>query len=321
MEQFINIGSVALYETDGAESFDYARLFKPADYATEDLSIKLKDNMGFGASMDIQDDRVIVGCPNESSNDAVGDFVWANENLGAVYVFNKDTGALIQKILPDNTPGTWTSGTMSGKVRRQHRFGFSVASGDDFIVIGAPGYVDNTGSTEYEYNGVVYVYKWNSTSEIYELTFTATPSTKIANNRFGDTVLVDGNSIVIANSPKTGTSNSGTIRYITLNDDRTASTNDVKITNTHASWQYSVAADQGRVAIGNHTVDTVIIHTIVDGFARLDYRITEDRLTSFEFGYDLEFNEDKLLIGCPNGYYKLGVVLRLGQESGIYTLV
>lgn len=321
-EQYVNLGSVALYEDDGAGSYTYSKLFKPQDYVAVDDTIHLCDNMGFGAALDIHDTRVIVGCPNEEPFASGGTPEWANRDLGAVYVFDKDTGDLIQKIIPDNTPASWTSGSLTGKILKQHNFGFSVAaSDDDFIAIGAPGYTDNIGSTPYRYSGRVYVYKWNTTTEQYDLTYTIAATSKIADNRFGDSVVIDGSSVVIANSPKSGTSNPGVVRYITLNSARTGSTNDVRITNTHSSWQYSLAADSGRIGVGLPALDLIRIYTIIDGIARLDYTVTEDKLASFEFGYDLEFDEDKLLVGCPNGYYKLGVVLRLGKVSGEYKLV
>lgn len=321
MDQHINIGSVSLYEDNGS-GYEYSKLFRPQDYVVGDATINISDNMGFGASMDIHDNHVIIGCPNEEPNDDDGNPVWANYKLGSVFVFDKDTGDLIQRIIPDNTVATWTEGSLSGVVRKQYNFGYSVAaSEDDFIVIGAPGYTANIGSTVYNYSGRAYVYVWNSGTEQYDLAYTITPASRISNNRFGDTVLVDGESVVVSNSPVYGSANPGIVRYITLNSTRTGSTNDVKITNTHGSWKYSLAADSGRVAVGLHRLDTVNIYTIVDGIARLDYNITEDKLASFEFGYDLEFDEDKILVGCPNGYYKLGVVLRLGKVSGEYTLV
>lgn len=321
MDQFVNIGSVSIYEDNGS-GYEYSKLFKPQDYVVEDPTIHLKDNMGFGASFDIHDTRIIVGCPNEEPYDGAGDTVWENHKLGTVFVFDKDTGDLIQRIIPDNTVDTWSEGGLSGVVRKQYNFGFSVAaSDDDFIVIGAPGYHANIGSTVYANSGRAYVYKWNSGTEQYDLTFTITPASRIANNRFGDSILIDGDNVVITNSPVNGSANPGVVRYITLNSARTSSTSDVKITNTHGSWKYSVATDNGRVAIGLHGLDMVNIYTIVDGVSRLDYTITEDRLSSFEFGYDLEFDGDKILVGCPNGYYKLGVVLRLGKVSEEYTLV
>lgn len=321
MAQFVNIGSVSLYEDSGS-GYEYTRLFKPQDYTGDDPTIHVMDNMGFGASIDIHDTRLIVGCPNEEPYDGSGYQVWENSKLGTVFVFDKDTGDLIQRIVPDNTPATWTEGSLSGSIRKQYNFGYCVAaSDDDFIVIGAPGYTANIGSTTYRYSGRAYVYKWNTGTEQYDLTYTITPASRIANNRFGDTVLIDGENVVIANSPVNGSANPGIVRYITLNSARTGSSSDVKITNTHGSWKYSIAADQGRVAIGLHGTDTVNIYTITGGIARLDYTVTEDKLASFEFGYDLAFDGDKIVVGCPNGYYKLGVVLRLGKVSGMYTLV
>lgn len=321
MDQFVNIGSVSLYEDNGS-GYEYSKLFKPQSYTVEDPTIHLSDNMGFGASMDIHENRLIVGCPNEEPYDEDGNIVWANYKLGSVFVFDKDTGDLIQRIIPDNMLGTWTEGSLSGVVRKQYNFGYSIAASEsDFIVIGAPGFTTNIGSTVYTSSGRAYIYVWNSSTEQYDLTYTITPASRITNNRFGDSVLVDGENVVVTNSPVNGSANPGIVRYITLNSARTGSINDVKITNTHGSWKYSIAADQGRVAIGLHGLDTVNIYTIIDGVARLDYTVIEDKLASFEFGYDIEFDGEKILVGCPNGYYKLGVVLRLGKVSEMYTLV
>lgn len=321
MEQYLNIGSVSLYEDDGSGNYTYSKIFKPQDYVGVDATMRLSNNMNFGASMDIQDDRIIIGCPNEEPYDSLGAVSWQNRNSGSVYVFNKDTGKLIQKIIPDNTPEEWTVGSLSGKVLKKQNFGYSLAAGDDYIVIGAPGYVDNIGSTEYAYSGRVYVYKWNSGTSEYDLSYTISPASSIENNRFGDTVLVEDNTIVIANSPKPGSTNSGFIRQITLNSTRTSSINDVKITNTHSSWQYNIAIDSGRIAIGLPDIDTIKIYTIANGITRLECTIIEDRLKDFNLGSDLHFDGDKLIIGSPNGYYGLGVVLRLSKVAGNYTLV
>ncbi len=318
MENFVNIGSVSLYERDDVGGYDYARLFRPTDYIGIDATINIRDNMNFGAAFDFIGDHLIVGATYEEPLSA-GDPVWNNKDIGAVYVFDKTNGDLLQRIIPDNTPGSWTEGTLSGEYRRRHNFGYSIACGTDFIVIGAPGYTENIGSTEYENSGRVYIYTHNGSE--YELSLTITPTNRITDNRFGDSVLVVGSSIVVANSPLVNTANPGVIRYITMNDTRTAATQDVAISNTHGNWQYSLAVDTERIAVGDFANDTVRIYTIVDGISRLDHTITEDKLNSFEFGYDLEFDEDKLLISCPNGYYKLGVVLRMQIVSNNYTLI
>lgn len=321
MEQYVNIGSVSIYSPDGIGGYEYSFILAPEDYVTEDATIHLRDNMGFGSALEFQDDRVIVGCPYEEPYNEDGDIVWENYKSGSVYVFDKNDGSLIQHIVPDNTPNEWTSGTLSGIVRKKQNFGFSLAAGDDYIVVGAPGYTDNTSSTEYEYSGRVYIYKWNNTSSIYELSHTITPASKIAYNRFGNSVVVDGDNIVITNAPKSTNSNAGAIRFITLNSARTASTLDVKILNTHTTWQYGIALADNRIAVGDPTEDVIYVYKITDGVSQLTHTISDELLKSFEFGYSLEFSNDKLIIGCPNGYYKLGIVLQMGQVSGTYTLI
>lgn len=318
MESFVNIGSVSLYESDGVGGYDYARLFNPINYITEDPTINIRDNMNFGAAMDFLGDHLIVGAPYEEPLSG-GEPVWNNKDIGAVYVFDKTNGDLLQRIIPDNTPGTWSEGSLSGEFRRRHNFGYSIACGSDFIAIGAPGYTPNIGSVEYQNSGRVYIYTHNGSE--YELSLTIAPASRISNNRFGDSVIVDNDAVIIANSPVKDSANPGKIRYIEMNAARTASTKSVVISNTHSNWQYGLAADSKRIAVGDFANNVVRIYMIIDGISRLDHTVTEDKLTSFEFGYDLAFDEDKLLISCPNGYYKLGVVLRMQIVSDNYTLI
>lgn len=318
MENFVNIGSVSLYESDESGGYVYSRLFRPQDYITVDDSINIRDNMNFGAAFDILGDHLVVGAPNEEPY-VGGEVEWNNLNLGAVYIFDKTNGDLLQKIVPDNTPASWIEGSLAGTISKRHHFGYSVSCGPDYIVIGAPGYTANISSTEYRNSGRVYIYKHNGSE--YELTMTITPSARIADNRFGDYVEAKDNAIIIANSPVFNSANNGSIRYIELETDRASATKDVTISNTHGSWEYSATFDSNRIAVGNFATDTVRIYLIENDIPRLTHTITDNLINSFEFGYDLEFDGDKILISCPNGYYKIGVVLRLQQVSNKYTLI
>lgn len=120
----------------------------------------------FGVSVAIAGDLVVVGALNDDS-DAT--------DTGIAYIFNADTGALVQT-LHNPTPGTGDA------------FGRSVALQGGNAVIGA--YSDDAGAVD---AGAVYVFNASTGALIHSLN---NPTPAIA-DEFGNSVAVDGNFVVV----------------------------------------------------------------------------------------------------------------------------
>ena len=94
---------------------------------------------GFGWSVGIDGDTIVVGVPYDDDNDADGS--------GSVYVFTKDTG------------GVWNQTKLTASdAAIADGFGTSVGIDGDTIVVGAPGDDDNSASD----SGSVYVFTRDS---------------------------------------------------------------------------------------------------------------------------------------------------------------
>ena len=132
----------------------------------------------FGSSVAIDGDIVVVGAP--------GNTVGANNNQGAVYVFEKssDSWTLLAKLTASDGK-SWDG------------FGFCVAINNNVIVVGAPDH-DTEGHDD---QGVVYVYikpdsGWKNIHESARLT--ASDGIKYA--EFGNSIAIDQDTIVVGDA-------------------------------------------------------------------------------------------------------------------------
>lgn len=123
----------------------------------------------FGAAVDVDDTRLIVGAPGTGSSPTT--------LAGTAYVFERaGTTWTGQKLLiPDGVVGD--------------RFGDSVAVDGDTIVVGAPGDESTT-------VGAAYVFQKNGAS--FELVQTLAPTDGEAGDYFGGAVDVDGDRLLVA---------------------------------------------------------------------------------------------------------------------------
>jgi hypothetical protein len=146
----------------------------------------------FGYSVAIDGDTMVVGAPNQSY-DAIGiDF---KTNAGAAFVFVKagDTWTHQQKLV-----GFGLNGRMASD-----RFGLSVAISGDTAVIGADSQdYDAVGSPETPRPsaGAAYVYTRIAGIWSTQLKLTAVDSDRQANDNFGRSVAIDGDTIAIGAS-------------------------------------------------------------------------------------------------------------------------
>lgn len=317
---FNNLGSVALYTKNGVSGeYEYTTMFDLFDHFADDATINIRDGLNFGASFDIIDNKLFIGCPNMDILDGDEEVVSQNINLGAVYVFSLITYDLVQTIVPDNTQGSYENAGVTFFVNRTHNFGYAMAAGDDYLVIGAPGYSTSVGLSKVNNSGRAYVYTKNGSD--YELAFTFTPNTEVDGNRFGNYVDVDGDYVIVGSAPSSGASQSGYVKHYKMNAARTDVTEETTISNTHIGTSCGLRVNGSTVAIGTPYDDTVKIHTAQDGISSLTHTISDPLTKSFEVGRDIEFDDEYVIAGCPNGYRKLGIVLRFTNIGPKYTLV
>jgi len=122
--------------------------------------------MTFGYSVAIDGDRAVVGAY------AYG---YALVNSGAAYVYDVATGERLQLLIPaDIATGDY--------------FGTSVAIGESYVVVGAPGDTPHGG-----WSGSVYVFDRSTGQELRKLV----PSDGNADDNFGGSVAVTGDRIVV----------------------------------------------------------------------------------------------------------------------------
>lgn len=319
MANIFNIGSVALYTKNALGEYEYQTIYDLFDFLGEDGTINLDHNISFGASFDIIGDHILIGCPYE---DPLFDdlAVTNNREIGAVYVFDINTKTLIQKIVPDNTPAEWDDNGVTRHVLRQHNFGYSLCAGTDYFIVGAPGYTNRTSQT-YTGTGRAYMYKWNSTNSEYELSYTFVPNTEIEKNRFGNYISCHGDNVIIGSAPSVNNEQAGYVRYFVINEDRDGITTDLTILNTHISTNCDMTVNDNKIAIGTPYNDTVKVYEITQDSIKQSHTVSDALTTSFDFGSQVLFDEKHLVVGCPNGYSKLGITLRLTNIGEEYVIL
>ena len=131
----------------------------------------------FGTSVGIDGTTVVVGAPGDDDNDA--------DDSGSVYVFVKPAGAWA-------TTSAETAKLTASDAAADDRFGTSVGIDGSTIVVGAPGDNDNNASD----SGSVYVFTKDSNG-VWNQTAKLTASDAAADDGFGTSVGIDGDTIVV----------------------------------------------------------------------------------------------------------------------------
>ena len=217
---------------------------------TAKLTVSAADsaaNDEFGVSVAIDGDTVVVGAHQHDAN--------SKSDAGAVYVFTKSG---------DN----WTDGTETAKLTvsaadsaANDEFGVSVAIDGDTVVVGAHQHDANSKSDA----GAVYVFtksgdNWADGTETAKLTVSAADSA--ANDEFGVSVAVDGDTVVVGAHQHDANSNSdaGAVYVFTKSGDNWADgTETAKLTASVGAvddeFGVSVAVDGDTVVVGAHQHD------------------------------------------------------------------
>ena len=145
-------GAAYTYDLDGTNEFKII----PTDGATDNY---------FGIATAVGNDKIVIGA--HAVDDNGGD-------SGAVYVYDLDGSNEVKITSSDSAAGD--------------NFGYSVAVGDNKIVVGAR-YDDDNGNN----SGSVYVYDLDGTNEVK-----ITASDGLELDKFGESVAVGDNKIVVA---------------------------------------------------------------------------------------------------------------------------
>jgi len=248
-----NQGSVYVYDLDG----------------TNEVKITASDADGqeqLGFSVAVGSNRVVAGAFIETVNGG---------RRGAAYIFNLDgTGEV--KVAPSD-------GVLSD------RFGYSVAVGNDKVVVGS--YLHDVGSNSSQ--GAAYIYDLDGTNEVK-----ITASDGTASDQYGNKVAIGNNKIAVG-APNFG---NGVVYLYDLDG-----TNEVKLTASDGSggdrFGYAIAIADNKIVVGAYGDDdtgsssgSVYVYDL-DGTNEV--KITpSDAAAGDRFGISVAIGNDKVVVGA-----------------------
>ena len=243
-----NAGAVYVYDLDG----------------TNETKITASDgdaNDRFG-SVAVGSGRIVVGAYGDDDN---GSF------SGSAYIFDLDGNQLAKITASDGAAND--------------NFGFSVAIGNNKIVIGAYGDGDNGSNS-----GSVYVYDLDGTNEVK-----ITASDGAADDEFGDSVAVGNNKIVVG--AYGDDSLTGAVYVYDLDG-----TNEVKITASDGAadgqFGYSVAVGNSKIVVGavdnGDSSGSVYVYDL-DGTNEVKITASDN---PDEFGDSVAVGSTKIVVGA-----------------------
>ncbi len=282
----VNAGAVYILEdtnTDG-DWADAGEIIKTSETSNTGTNLQLDANDGFGSSVAVDGNRILVGAPYDDDG---------SPTAGAVYIL-EDT----------NTDGDWADTNEIIKISEISNtgtnlqldendvFGTSVAVAGNRILVGA--WSDDDGSPG---AGAVYILEDTNTDgdradageiiKISEISNTGTNLQLDANDYFGSSVAVAGNRILVgAPYDDDGSLHAGAV-YI-LED-----------TNTDGDW-----ADVGEIIkISDHSGGDYVPNTIqsIDtpaSWSQITKLWAGDKATSDHFGGSVSLDGDTALIGA-----------------------
>ena len=217
----VDAGAVYLYESDGSGGWVETKL-TATDAAAGD---------GFGRSVAVAGDRVVVGARGVDDNGALS---------GAAYVYEP------------NGSGGWAETKLTATdAAAGDGFGSSVAVAGDLVVVAAV-LDDDEGADA----GAAYVYEPNGSGGWSETKLTATDAA--AGDGFGSSVAVAGNRVIVSASSGDDEDADTGAAYVYEPDDSGAWV-ETKLTASDSeaddNYGISVAATDGRIVIGAYGVD------------------------------------------------------------------
>ena len=207
---------------------------------------------GFGISVAMDGNTAVVGAYQD--DDAT------NDNSGSAHVFTRSSSA---------APWSWSAKLTASDAAANDEFGIAVAVDGDTIVVGAH---QNDADTNDNDEGAAYVFTWNSSNSKWEQKAKLTASDAAANDEFGISVAVDGDTVVVGahkadyidlNDSSNNLADSGAAYVFTKpgSGGWADATETAKLTASDAAandeFGISVAVDGGTVVVGAHKADYI----------------------------------------------------------------
>ena len=240
---------------------------------------------GFGISVAVDGNTAVVGAYRDDDDGA---------NSGSAHVFTRSSST---------APWSWSAKLTASDAAANDEFGISVAADGDTIVVGA--YQNDSNK------GAAYVFTWNSSNSKWEQKAKLTASDAAANDEFGISVAVDGDTIVVG--AHQNDSNKGAAYVFTKPESGgwADATETAKLTASDAAandeFGISVAVHGETVVVGAHQNDSnkgaayVFTKPGLGGWADATEtaKLTaSDGAASDEFGISVAVHGDTVVLGA-----------------------
>ncbi len=266
-----DIGSAYVYDiTTGEEVYNLT----PSDGEADD---------GFGESVAISGRYAVVGAPNKTrvADEEIADD-YDRVYAGAVYVYDLNTGAELNKII------------ISDGFEYEY-FGSSVSVSDEYIVVGSYGYWDGDLIEEC---GCAYVFETNTGV----LLNTLLAEDRASNDHLGWSVYMSGNYVLIgANNAKIGRVRPGAAYMFDLSTGSQLYKCTGSDTEAGDLFGQSVSISDNYVVVGapnnNGYTGGVYVYTLSAG-TFVKKLTASDGITNDEFGYSISSVGDYLIVGA-----------------------
>ena len=247
---------VGAYQDDdnGGESGSAYVFTKPTNgpWVSTDAAAKLTASDGaaddeFGYSVAVDDDTIVVGARGDKNT--VGG---TDVSTGSAYVFTKPNGPWVSTDTADKLTASDGDDT--------DEFGISVAVDDDTIVVGARGNKSTVGGTDVS-TGSAYVF--TKVAGVWSQVAKLTASDGAADDEFGISVAVDGDTIVVGAYQDDDNGGESGSAYVFTEPDSggwVTATQTAKLTASDGAmtdrYGYSVAVSGDTVLVGAYSADT-----------------------------------------------------------------
>lgn len=281
----------------------------------------------FGRSVSISGETIVVG--QYQSSQVAG----YNPDAGSAYVFTRDPAT-----------GVWTE---QQKLLNPNNFfpvddffASSVSISGDIIVIGAYGTYRDGGD-----GGAAYVYNRDSTTGVWTLQQELAPSDGLGGDRFGRSVYISGETIVVGADGSDDSAQDAGSAYVFIRDPATGAWfEQQKLIASDGAYRdnfgRSVSISDDTILVGAHRDDDfaensgsayVFVRDSGTGFWREQQKLVRaDGLSTEYFGWSVSISGDTAAISAVNGkrsfygvYFEYGLVYMFGREAntGLWILV
>jgi len=288
--------------TDDDNGFDAGAAYIFDKTSSWQQKQKLLSSLGpnldkFGVSVNIDGTRAVIGA---SMNDDQA------QNAGSAYIF-------------DYSNGSWSLTTQlhANDASESDWFGSSVSLSGDKLIVGAPG--ENTEGTN---AGSVYIF--DLIGGIWTQTHKINLSSLNAHDRFGTSVAIDGNRIIVGAYGVDFTGiNVGAAYIFYFNGANWDFTKELKASDGSNldSFGETVSLDDNRVIIGAQREDTNTGSAYIFDFDNGNWTETVkltadvDATTNAYFGRSLSLDGDQVLIGANQENFNTGAVYHYSLNS------